>query len=151
MYQDLIKSGQLEAHLKDENWLIFDCRFDLADSAKGQQLYSLSHIPGAFYAHLDQHLSSPITPDSGRHPLPHKNALTAWLGSCGFDGNQQVVVYDDSYGAMATRLWWLLKCLGHEAVALLNGGWQALPPLSSKPRFRVSPALRKKVVSSTSV
>ncbi|MDJ0833029.1 MAG: sulfurtransferase [Gammaproteobacteria bacterium] len=125
MYQDLINSGQLEAHLTDENWLIFDCRFDLADTAKGQQQYALSHIPGAFYAHLDQHLSSPITPDTGRHPLPHKGALTAWLGSCGFDGSQQVVVYDDSFGAMATRLWWLLKCLGHDAVALLDGGWQA--------------------------
>ncbi len=125
MFHNLIKSGQLEPHLQDENWLIFDCRFDLADTARGQQQYALSHIPGAYYAHLDQHLSSPITPNSGRHPLPHIGALTTWLGSCGFDGSQQVVVYDDSYGAMATRLWWLLKCLGHDAVALLDGGWQA--------------------------
>ena len=57
--------------------------------------------------------------------MPHIGALTTWLGTCGFDGSQQVVVYDDSYGAMATRLWWLLKCLGHDAVALLDGGWQA--------------------------
>ncbi len=125
MYQDLISSDQLKAHLGEDKWLIFDCRFDLADTAKGQQLYLQSHLPGAFYAHLDRQLSSPITPESGRHPLPDPAALMAWLSSCGFDGSQQVIVYDDSFGAMATRLWWLLKCLGHDAVALLDGGWQA--------------------------
>jgi len=112
-------------HLKDDNWVIFDCRFDLSDVNKGYKSYTESHIPGAIYAHLDAHLSSPITPDSGRHPMPDIDRLNQWLASCGLSEQTQVVVYDDSYGAMSSRLWWLLKCLGHEAVAILDGGWQA--------------------------
>lgn len=125
MYQTLIKAEQLVSHLNDRDWLIFDCRFDLANVHKGQALYEDSHIPGAVYAHLDKHLSSPISADSGRHPLPDSNKLVEWLASCGLTSTTQVVVYDDSYGAMSSRLWWLLKCLGHEEVALLDGGWQA--------------------------
>lgn len=111
--------------LESPDLLVFDCRFDLADSSKGLKLYDKSHIPGAFYAHLDEHLSSPITPDSGRHPMPALDQFQQWLGQCGMTSSKQVVVYDDSYGAMATRLWWLMKCLGHEQVAVLDGGWQA--------------------------
>ena len=125
MYDTLIQASELSAHLDDKNWLIFDCRFDLADSAKGEALYRESHIPGAIYAHLDKHLSSAITVQSGRHPLPDITLLVNWLAACGLTEQSQVVVYDDSYGAMASRLWWLLKCLGHSAVALVDGGWQA--------------------------
>ena len=125
MYTALITTGELKAHTGDNNWLIFDCRFDLSDVTRGSGDYAESHIPGAVYAHLDDNLSSPITPDSGRHPMPHIDVLVEWLASSGLTEQSQVVVYDDSFGAMSTRLWWLLKCLGHDAVAVLDGGWQA--------------------------
>ncbi len=124
MYKTLIKAADLNSKLDDSNWLIFDCRFDLSDVSKGQRLYADSHIPGAIYAHLDDNLSSPITDDSGRHPMPDIEKLVNWLATCGLTRQSQVVVYDDSFGAMSTRLWWLLKNLGHEAVAVLDGGWQ---------------------------
>jgi thiosulfate/3-mercaptopyruvate sulfurtransferase len=111
--------------MDDKKWLIFDCRFDLSDVTKGQVLYQLSHIPGALYAHLDHHLSSPVKPHTGRHPMPQTEQLIEWLQGCGMHESKQVVVYDDSFGAMAARLWWLLKCLGHRSVAVLDGGWQA--------------------------
>ncbi|MCP4074778.1 MAG: sulfurtransferase [Gammaproteobacteria bacterium] len=125
MYDTLIKANELLLHVEDKNWLIFDCRFDLSDVDKGQKSYAVSHLPGAIYAHLDDHLSSPITPDSGRHPMPDTKKLIQWLATCGLTEQTQVVVYDDSFAAMSSRLWWLLKCLGHEAVAILDGGWQA--------------------------
>ena len=125
MYTTLIKTDELNSHLGDSNWLIFDCRFDLSDETKGKVSYAESHIPGAVYAHLDDNLSSPITADSGRHPMPDIDVLVGWLAACGVTEHTQVIVYDDSYGAMSSRLWWLLKCLGHEAVAILDGGWQA--------------------------
>jgi thiosulfate/3-mercaptopyruvate sulfurtransferase len=125
IYDKLIQTDELLPRLGDTNWLIFDCRFDLADTTKGERLYHQSHIPGAIYAHLDRHLSSPVTPASGRHPLPQQVELVEWLAACGLRPDTQVVVYDDCFGAMASRLWWLLQCLGHRAVALLDGGWQA--------------------------
>mgnify|MGYP002639645640 CR=1 FL=1 len=124
-YRTLISAANLQALIKLGGCLIVDCRFDLSDTEKKRSEYLQSHIPGAYYAHLDEQLSSPILPDTGRHPMPDVAKLTSWLAGCGFDGSQQVVVYDDSFGAMASRLWWLLKCLGHESVAVLDGGWQA--------------------------
>lgn len=125
MYATLISAEQLYPYLGDSNWLVVDCRFDLADTGKGHTAYRESHIPGAFYAHLDEQLSSPITAQSGRHPLPDMRLLNQWLANCGMQSDRQVVVYDDSGGAMAVRLWWLLKCLGHQKVAVLDGGWPA--------------------------
>ncbi len=125
MYDTLIQCEDLNNHIGDEGWLIFDCRFNLADPAKGERLYAESHIPGSIYAHLDERLSSPITPHSGRHPMPDPASFNAWLSACGVTAQTQIVVYDDTFGAMATRLWWLMKCLGHRKVALLDGGWQA--------------------------
>ncbi len=124
MYKKLISADQLLVLKEKGNCLIFDCRFDLMDAEKGEKHYLESHIPGAIYAHLDHHLSSRITPQTGRHPMPGTQQLVGWLASCGMDETAQVVVYDDAGGAIAARLWWLLKCLGHEAVALLDGGWQ---------------------------
>jgi thiosulfate/3-mercaptopyruvate sulfurtransferase len=125
MFDSLISAKQLASMLEAPDLLVFDCRFDLGDVDKGQRLYGESHIPGALYAHLDHHLSSPITPETGRHPLPDPAAFLRWLGECGFDGSQQVVAYDDSGCSMASRLWWLLRCMGHQRVACLDGGWLA--------------------------
>lgn len=118
----LIDTQTLASYLDDPRWVIFDCRFNLTDPAAGQRTYEAGHIPNARYAHLDEDLSSPISPTSGRHPLPEPQTLSRKLGQWGVDTNKQVVVYDDSLGAMAARLWWLLRWLGHDAVALLDGG-----------------------------
>ncbi len=99
MYMTLITTGELKAHSGDNNWLIFDCRFDLSDATKGPANYAESHIPGAVYAHLDDNLSSPMTLDSGRHPMPSIDVLVEWLASCGLTKHSQVVVYDNSFGA----------------------------------------------------
>jgi thiosulfate/3-mercaptopyruvate sulfurtransferase len=125
VFETLIQPEQLAPHLGEPGWRVFDCRFDLADTARGEAAHAAGHLPGAFYAHLDRDLSSPITADSGRHPLPDPDRLVAWLGAHGVDRDTQVIAYDDSGGTMAVRLWWLLRWLGHARVALLDGGWQA--------------------------
>ena len=148
-FQTLVDTDTLAQRLTDPRWVIFDCRFDLADTAKGRGAFTISHIPGAHYAHLDDDLSGPITADSGRHPLPDVARLSAWLGARGVAPGRQVVAYDDSGGSMAVRVWWLLRWLGHTAVAVLDGGWQAwqearlpvddCPPTTSPVAFAGSP------------
>ncbi len=125
MYTTVIDCTTLAQHLQETAWLVVDCRFNLADTKYGRRVYAQGHIPGAHYLHLDDDLSSPITPDSGRHPLPDVEKLAATLRALGLRNNTQVVVYDDNGGAMAGRLWWLLRWMGHQAVAVLDGGWQA--------------------------
>ncbi len=124
-FDTLIDCRQLGEKMGDPSWRIFDCRFDLADTGRGERDYHESHLPGAIYAHLDRNLSGPITPQSGRHPLPNPKRLCGWLGQHAVQEDTQVVVYDDSGGTMAVRLWWLLRWLGHKQVALIDGGWQA--------------------------
>jgi thiosulfate/3-mercaptopyruvate sulfurtransferase len=127
IHTTLVNTETLSRHLDDPRWVVVDCRFVLTDPDAGQHAYAAGHIPGARYAHLDNDLSSPVTPASGRHPLPYPHVLAEKLGRRGIDKSSQVVVYDDTFGAMAARLWWLLRWLGHEAVALLDGGfpkWQ---------------------------
>ena len=123
MLTTLVDTETLSRHLNDPRWVIVDCRFILTDPEAGRRADLQGHIPGARYAHLNEDLSSPITSTSGRHPLPFPNTLAEKLGGFGIDKNSQVVVYDDSFGAMASRLWWLLRWLGHEAVALLDAGY----------------------------
>jgi thiosulfate/3-mercaptopyruvate sulfurtransferase len=123
MLTTLVDTETLSRHLDDPRWVVVDCRFVLSDPEAGRRVYAAGHIPGARYAHLNEDLSSPVTPVSGRHPLPFPNTLAEKLGRWGIDRNSQVVVYDDSFGAMAARLWWLLRWLGHDAVALLDLGY----------------------------
>ncbi|MBY4679032.1 sulfurtransferase [Marinobacterium arenosum] len=123
MHTTLVSAEQLVSHLDD--WLILDCRFDLADTEAGRRAYMAGHVPAAHYLHLDEDLSSPIRPDSGRHPLPDPARLAARLAELGLYEGRQVVVYDDLAGAMAGRAWALLRWLGHRAVAVLDGGWSA--------------------------
>lgn len=122
-FTTLVSPDQLAQHLHDPQWVVFDCRFALTRPESGRQAYAKAHIPGARYAHLNEDLSGPITPGSGRHPLPDPAVLARKLGRWGVDASKQVVVYDDSFGSMAVRLWWLLRWLGHDAVALLDGGF----------------------------
>ncbi len=125
MYSTLISCGDLARHLNETNWVIFDCRFVLQEPATGHSLYRSGHIPSARYADLDQDLSGPVLSFTGRHPLPDFKSLAAKLGGWGVNNQTQVVVYDDAGGAFAARLWWLLRVLGHESVAVLDGGIHA--------------------------
>jgi thiosulfate/3-mercaptopyruvate sulfurtransferase len=122
-FTTLVSADQLARHLHDPQWVVFDCRFALTRPESGRQAYAKGHIPGARYAHLNHDLSGAVTAVSGRHPLPDASVLARKLGLWGVDKRKQVVVYDDSFGAMAVRLWWLLRWLGHDAVALLDGGF----------------------------
>lgn len=118
----LISTTQL-SESNSAQTVIVDCRFSLADPAAGQKAYRQGHIPGAVYANLDRDLSSAITQQSGRHPLPDLSRFLQQLGQWGIGRDTHVVVYDDMSGAIAGRLWWLLKWLNHENVSLLDGGW----------------------------
>ena len=119
----LVTTEDLAAHLADPNWVVLDCRFTLTDTEAGRQAYQKAHIPGARYVHLDDDLSAAPGAGTGRHPLPDPRVLTEKLCAWGVGVNKQVVVYDDSYGAMAVRLWWMMRWLGHPGVALLDGGY----------------------------
>ncbi len=123
----IITAETLKQNLNNPDWIIIDCRFSLADTETGAKTYRLGHIPGARYAHLDKDLSSAITDFTGRHPLPNFGSLAKKLAQWGVSNRSQVISYDDAGGAFAGRLWWLLRCLGHDKVAVLDGGikhWQ---------------------------
>ena len=146
MYTTLISAQDLAAHVDDPRWVIVDCRHDLTNPAAGREAFAIGHLPGAVFGDIETELSGPKRgPDGvfrGRHPLPEKEALVETLRGWGIDDDSQVVAYDAHGGMFAARLWWLLRWLGHEAVAVLDGGmaaWQSLgQPLStdlaSKPR-----------------
>ncbi|NJO43469.1 MAG: sulfurtransferase [Cyanobacteria bacterium CRU_2_1] len=128
----LVSVAWLHEHLDDLDVTIVDCRFSLADPSLGRQQYETRHIPGAYFLDLNQDLSSPVRKHGGRHPLPDPVKLAKTVSAIGIDsGNGQdptlVVAYDDSRLAFASRLWWLLRYLGHDRVAVLDGGfsgWQ---------------------------
>jgi len=124
MFDTVLETEVLAAHLNDPRWVIFDCRNALTDPGVGPRAYAAGHIPGARYMHLEDDLSGPITAATGRHPLPDPELLAAKLGRAGVGKHSQVVAYDDSGGSYAARLWWLLRWLDHPQVAVLNGGWQ---------------------------
>lgn len=121
-YTTLVSTEQLAQHSDDQNWIIFDCRFTLTNREAGLVSYRHGHIPGAQYVHLSDDMSSPVTQHSGRNPLPDVKIFSEKLSNWGVDSTKQVVVYDDSFGSMAVKMWWLLRWLGHANVALLDGG-----------------------------
>jgi thiosulfate/3-mercaptopyruvate sulfurtransferase len=118
----LIQAEALATQLGDGRLRIFDCRFDLARPAYGRGAYLDEHLPGATYADLNADLSRAATPASGRHPLPPPEEFAARLRAWGVNHDSRVVVYDDGNGAYAARLWWMLRWLGHDEVAVLDGG-----------------------------
>jgi thiosulfate/3-mercaptopyruvate sulfurtransferase len=124
----VVSSQWLFEHLNDSQVVIVDCRFSLADSQLGKKQYQESHIAGSYYLDLNQDLSSPVGEHGGRHPLPNTDDLADKLAKMGVNYQKTLVVaYDDSRLAFASRLWWLLRYLGHEQVAVLDGGfagWQ---------------------------
>jgi thiosulfate/3-mercaptopyruvate sulfurtransferase len=120
----LVSCEQLAAHANDPTWIVFDCRHDLMDVAKGEQWYREGHIPGAFLANLDTDLSGEKTGTNGRHPLPSPAMFSAFLARHGVTARSTVVAYDDVGGQFAARLWWLCRWVGLMNASLLDGGIQ---------------------------
>ena len=118
----LINCETLAQHLHDPSWVIFDCRHDLVDLAKGERVYREGHIPGAHLANLDVDLSGGKNGRNGRHPLPSPASFVAFLARHGVTGQSTVVAYDDVGGQFAARLWWLCRWIGLDSAALLDGG-----------------------------
>ena len=125
MHTTLIEPQELLEHLEDPDWAIIDCRFDLTRPGWGATSWAQAHIPHAQYADLDRDLSAARSAHSGRHPLPAPAQLAATFGRFGIDARVQVIAYDQGSGMYAARLWWLLRWLGHQSVAVLNGGFAA--------------------------
>ncbi len=133
----LIGVAELAARLDDPGWRVADCRWYLGEPERGRAAYAAGHVPGAVYVDLERHLSAPEGP--GRHPLPDLAGFAAAMGGLGVGSGHTVVAYDDRGGAVAARLWWLLRHAGHEAAYVLDGGltaWLAagLPLTAERPR-----------------
>jgi thiosulfate/3-mercaptopyruvate sulfurtransferase len=122
-FTTLVDTATLATHLADPGFAVVDCRFALNDDGWGEREYAARHIPGAVFAHLGHDLAGSPTGQNGRHPLPDPAALAATFGRLGIGDGKQVVAYDQDSGMYAGRLWWLLRWLGHDAVAVLNGGF----------------------------
>lgn len=158
-FSTLVSCDVLASHLNDPGWRVFDCRHHLSDVTFGEKAYAQGHLPEAFFLHLDRDLSGPTTGSNGRHPLPDPQVLARTLGAAGVSRETHVVVYDDDGGMVAVRLWWMLRWLGHDRVALLDGGinkWvkegrplSTVQPASAPTVFEVDP--RDWVVSADEV
>ena len=124
MYETIISCNILGKNLGDPEWIIVDSRYDLVDTSAGRLAYSREHIPGAVYVDLLEDLSGPPVTDCGRHPMLTPDAMIKLFSHLGIKNDRQVVVYDDSNGGIAGRLWWMLRYMGHQSVAVLDGGWR---------------------------
>ncbi len=125
MYSTLISSQDLNNIIDDENLIIFDCRFNLIDKKLGYSNYLKSHIRKANYINLESNLSSAVTTHSGRHPLQKLSSFSNMLNYYGINNNSQIVVYDDENSSMCARFWWMLKLVGIEKCAVLDGGYKS--------------------------
>lgn len=124
-FDTVVSAETCARHLACADWRFIDCRFDLGDKVLGVRSYREGHVPGAWYAHLEEDLSGAPDADSGRHPLPDWRHFADRLTRWGVYPDTQVVVYDQGSGAFAARLWWMLRTVGHLRVAVLDGGWAA--------------------------
>jgi thiosulfate/3-mercaptopyruvate sulfurtransferase len=125
LFKTLIDADSLEELLGNPRLAVIDCRFDLLNPDAGRQAYLEAHIPGARYADLNRDLSAPVGAHTGRHPLPAPHTFAARMAELEIGKHTQVVAYDDANGSFAARLWWMLRWLGHGAVAVLDGGFKA--------------------------
>ncbi|WP_346950331.1 rhodanese-like domain-containing protein, partial [Dyella sp.] len=158
MYDTLISVEQLQQlQASGRPFMVFDCSFDLMKPEAGAQQYAAAHIPGALYANLDTDLSAKhgapgahgevvvaqedgVPASGGRHPLPSREKFATWLSSVGFANDMQAVVYDRNGANYCGRLWWMLKWMGHDAVAVLDGGLQAWQAAGGEVTSREEPA-----------
>jgi thiosulfate/3-mercaptopyruvate sulfurtransferase len=124
-FQTLIGADSLQRELGNPALAVIDCRFDLLHPDAGREAYLKAHIPGAGYADLNHDLSASIQAHTGRHPLPAPEAFARRMGALGIGNDSQVVAYDEANGSFAARLWWLLRWIGHQRVAVLDGGIKA--------------------------
>jgi len=124
MLRTFVQEDELAANLDSPDLVIVDCSYELSDKAAGFEMYQTAHIPGAVYAHPYEDLSGPPLTDVGRHPLPSPEKLIEVFSKLGISHDSQVIAYDNR-GITAPRLWWLLNYMGHENVAVLNGGIKA--------------------------
>ena len=154
--EHIVSMKWLLARLYEQDLAIVDCRFLLSDAEAGQRSYREGYIPGAAYLDLERDLSAPVGEHGGRHPLPRLDELAAKLGKLGIDRATRVVAYDDQGGAMASRLWWLLRYMGHDAVYVMDqgfGAWKAAgyPVTDAAPAIRVpkqyEPAVREAMLA----
>ncbi|MSO82334.1 MAG: sulfurtransferase [Acidobacteria bacterium] len=122
MFSTLISTEALASHL-DESWVLVDCRYDLKDEHWGREHYRSSHIPGAAYASLSHDLAAPPSGTNGRHPLPCVEAMEATFGRLGISPGTQVAIYDQDAGMYASRMWWMLRYMGHDEAAVVDGGF----------------------------
>lgn len=121
MFKTFISTAQLAENLENPDWVLVDTSYELSDKSAGYLMYQQAHIPGAVYAHPFNDLSGPPVTDQGRHPLPSPDKLTSVFSTLGISSETQVVAYDNR-GITAARLWWLLNYMGHDNVAVLDGG-----------------------------
>ncbi len=129
MFTTVISPPELRERLDDPRVVVIDCRHSLSDFTLGRKLYAVSHIPGAYFARIEEDLAGAKTGTNGRHPLPDPQALARFLRGLGVDDATQVVAYDAGADMFAPRLWFLCRWIGHDAVAILDGGltaWEAL-------------------------
>ncbi len=125
MFDGLVDAATLRAHLDDLDWIIIDCRHSLSDFGAGRRDYESDHIPGARFADVETDLSGPKTGKNGRHPLPNPQKFLAFLNATGANESSQIVAYDAGADMFAARLWHLARWIGHEFVAVLDGGYSA--------------------------
>ena len=124
-FRTLISAQDLQRNLAHPSLVIFDCRHELMRPEAGAGAFEKSHLPGARFAHSETDLAGAKTGRNGRHPLPDPQAFADWLGRNGVDATRQVIAYDFATGSSAARLWWMLRWLGHDRAAVLDGGWEA--------------------------
>ncbi|HEV8695985.1 MAG TPA: sulfurtransferase [Lysobacter sp.] len=146
-WNTLVQAETLAVALARADLAIVDCRFSLASPGAGESAYQQSHLPGAVYAHLDRDLSDNSKQSEGRHPWPDADDFTAKLGAWGISAQHQVVAYDDVDGAFAARLWFMLQTLGHEKVAVLDGGWARWTALGLPVDSHVSKPIKRVYVA----
>lgn len=147
-YHELINVAQLRDFLSVSDCRLIDCRSDLMQPEKGRADYLAGHLPGAVYADLDVDLADPITDTSGRHPLPDAERFRKTLEGWGISNDTQVVAYDYANSALAARLWWMLRWMGHERVAVLDGGIAAWSAAGGELQTTV-PQFKKSVFNAT--
>ncbi len=155
-YKTIISPGDSKNNIDNENFIIFDTRCDITDKGYGIDSYTEGHIKNSIFVDVDTDLASEKQSGTGRHPLPKIEVFCEKLSHWGMDNNKQVIVYDDAGGAFAGRLWWMMKWLGHDDVAVLDGGLNSwikdgyklvtTPTLFEKSTFE--PSVRDEMIAS---